>query len=705
MNKKFTALLSTAALTVSLFAPAATSSVDASSKYQNFDIERYGDTLSIDPYLDHQSKDPEFQRKAKEEIKENSSGVSFGEEASSSNEAGSNSETSAAEGETKQFLTRDLAFKEFTLQSLGEHAEVWVANDLSFPEGDPRDPHVVTKEQADKLAAEFDNNIYDKTTEFFGSPDSLDGSNAQLEDLGIVPEGYYSGEGDNVILLIDNVQDENYADPTYPFFVAGFFWQTLENYMDRNIVTIDSADWETRLESTFYSTTMHELQHLIHADNDGDETSWLNEGMSTFSEYLGGYGIDEGSISFLLDHPENSLTNWDEHQSAETGPETIADYGLVQLFTLYNYEQFGQELIRYVAKSELNSIESFEDAYDHFGIDKSFNEVYRDFSTALAIDDDKFKGGIYGFQNADLRDFDPDGDGEPRGKTVDFEKAKEYEKDGVPAWGTDFKVFDFEKNAKIKDFNFNGIDFQPVPWETVQDPLGSDNQVYWGSEGDELDNNMIFKADLTNVDAATLKFDNYIDIEESWDYGVVQVSTDNGMTWNSLENENTRSDVVEEGYPKIKDNVPGFTGHYEDWQQETFDLSAYAGQEVHISFRYLTDWGYNDTGWFVDNIEVPEIGLSYDGSSMDAFQSKDELLENYVEYGVTFINEKKNGKHRVLHVDPFNVTEEDALQLKQLFKSGKTYMNTYYAAPQDSLNPVPFEYDIDFKEKGPKKKK
>ncbi len=32
-----------------------------------------------------------------------------------------------------------------------------------------------------------------------------------------------------------------------------------------------------------------------------------------------------------------------------------------------------------------------------------------------------------------------------------------------------------------------------------------------------------------------------------------------------------RSDVVEEGYPRIKENVPGFTG-IKNWQEETFDL-------------------------------------------------------------------------------------------------------------------------------------
>ncbi|WP_051353235.1 immune inhibitor A domain-containing protein [Thalassobacillus devorans] len=696
MNKKFTALLSASALTLSLFAPAAgAGNVSAESKYSNFNTERYTDRIDIDGMLERQSRDEDFQKQAKQKIKEAAENTDFNEEETTSS-SGTQANAAANVGETKKFLNRNLAFKPFTLMSVGEHVEVWVANDLSFPEGDPREPHVVTQEQVDKLTAEFDNNIYPTDTEFFGTPDSHDGTNAALEELGIVPEGYYQGDGDKIVLLVDNIQDDNFNDPDYPFFVAGFYWSTLETYMDRNIITIDSTDWAKRLESTFYGTTIHELQHLIHDDNDSDETSWVNEGMSTFSEFLGGYGIDEGSINFLLDHPENSLTNWDEHVNAETGPETIADYALVQLFNLYNYEQFGQEFIRTIATSEVNSIEGYEKALKEFGINKTFNEVYQDFTTALTIDDDQFKGGIYGFQNADLRELEVE-DGKERGKTVNFEKAKAFEKDGVPAWGTDYKVFDFEDNAKIEDFNFNGVDFMPTKWETVADPLGSDNQVYWGGEGNELDNNIIFEADLTNVNEATLQFDNYIDIEEQWDFGVVQVSTDNGQTWTSLANENTRSDVVPEGYPKIKDNVPGFTGHYEDWQQETFDLSDYAGQKVHISFRYLTDWGYNDAGWFVDNIEVPEIGLSYDGSSVEDFQSMDELLENYVNYGVSFINEKQNGEHRVLQVDPFNVTEEEALQLKQLFKEGTTYMTTHYAAPQDNVTPVPFEYNVKYK--------
>ncbi len=706
LKKKLTAIISTSVLSFSLFAPVASNQTAAAESTERWNIERYGDELDISAELNEKSKDEEFQKEARKLIKQSAAKVNFNEAETASSTT--TDEGFTYDGGTKLFLDRDLSFKEFTLRSVGDNVEIWVAEDLSFPEGDPRDPQVVTQEQVDKLADEFDENIFPKTTAFFGTPDSLDGSNSPLPDMVGLPEGYYQSEdgNDKTIMLVDNIKDDNYHDPDYPFFVAGFFWSTLESYIDRNIVTIDANNWEERLESTFFATTMHEFQHLIHNDNDSTETTWLNEGMSTFSEYLGGYGHDYGSINFLLDHPENSLVNWDEHVGADTGPETIADYGLVYLFTLYNYEQFGQEFIRDVATSPLHGIESYNQAYKDFGIKEDFQSVFEKFVTALLIDENqkvKGKKGIYGFDSIDLREI-PVEDGETRGNTVNFEEASLYEKDGVPAWGADYKLLDFE--GKIENITFDGVDFLPSPWQTVTDPLGSSNQVYWGNDGDEADNSLIFEADLSDVSEASLQFDHYIDIEEQWDFGVVQVSTDEGKSWTSLENEHTRSDVVEEGYPKIKENVPGFTGYVDDWQQETFDLSDYAGQKVYISFRYLTDWGTTDSGWFVDNIAIPEIDLVYDGSSMDGLQSKEELLEQYVNYSVTFVNEDKHGKFKVYHVDPFNITEADALNLRNLFKKGTNYMTTWYAAPQGSIDSVPFEYNIELKDsKGPKKKK
>ncbi len=708
-KKKLLSILSTGVLALSLLAPAVlpTAKVEAATT-PKWDVERYGDRVDIDGQLNRLSQDEAFLKKVEASLKEQAKGINF--DNSVSTESGTEKSTFTYNGGTKQFLNRNLAFKPFTLRSVGENVEIWVANDLSFPAGDSRPAHVITQEQVDKLRDEFDRNIYPVATEFFGTPDQLDGSHSPLPGMVGLPEGYYEGS-DKVIMLVDNIQDDNYTNPSYPFFVAGFFWQTLENYMDRNIITIDTNSWETRLESTFFATTIHELQHLIHADNDPNEETWLNEGMSTFSEFLGGYGVDEGSVNFYLDHPENSLTLWDDHVNATTGPETIADYGQVQLFSIYLNDKFGQEFIRDLALSEAQSIESIEQTFAKHNIDKTFTDVYQDFITALAIDSDRVGNGAYNIDSVDLRQL-PVGDS-VRGKTVDYEKALEFEKDGVPAWGGDFKQLDFTE--KINGISFDGVDFLGTEWESVADPKNSSNQVLWGNAGDEADNHLILEADLSGVSEATLTFDNFIEIEEQWDFGMVQVSTDNGETWTSLENENTRSDVVEEGYPKIKENVPGFTGHYEDWQQETFDLSPYAGQEVLISFRYLTDWGTTEAGWFIDNIEIPEIGYSNDGSSVDSFKSLNEIKGEYVEYTVTFINEKevgnKNGaktNYKVITVDPFNVTEENALQLRQLFKDGKNYMITSYAAPADQKSSVDFTYDIQLKKdkaKGNKGKK
>ncbi|MFS1514192.1 peptidase M6 [Chengkuizengella sp. SCS-71B] len=686
MKKRVISAISTALLSISLIVPTF-SGGQVSAATNDVDTARYGDVIDIGSELRHQSQDSDFLQKAEEQLKEQATIISENEEGSSSEEASDGNFT--FNGGTKYFLNRNLSLKTFTLRSVGDNVEVWVADDLSFPEGDSRPAHVVTQEQADKMKDEFEQIIYPRVVDFFGNEDTLTGSNAELPGLIGFPEDYYLSEEGKNIILVDNIIDEQYEDPTYPFFVAGFFWTAYEQYIDRNIITIDSADWENRLESTFFGTVAHEYQHLIHSDKDRDETNWINEGMSDFAEYIVGYGHPMGHVNYFLDHPENSLVEWDEYYNSGS-PETLADYGQAYLLQLYLNEQFGQEFVQALLNDEANGIESVNNQLAAFDTGIEFGELFKNFSTALAIDSATPGDGKYEFESIDLK--------------INFESAAEFEKDGVPAWGANYKVIEIDD--KIRSINFDGVDFLPAKWLTVADPLGSDNKVLWANQGDEIDNSIVITADLTGVEEATLTFDNFIDIEEQWDFGVVQVSVDEGATWTNLANENTRSDIVDNGYPKIKENLPGFTGHYTDWQQETFDLSAYAGQEIWVSFRFLTDWGYNDTGWFVDNISIPEIGYTQDGSSLNGLYSLNELKGEYVKYAVTFINERnvgedgKHTKYKVVDVEPFNVTEEKALELRQLFKDGTNYMIVWYAPTGGEKGAVDFTYEITTKSQG-----
>ncbi|AIY06435.1 hypothetical protein Plano_2470 [Planococcus sp. PAMC 21323] len=693
-NSKWISILSASALTLSLLAPTAIAAPSETvPSINDWNSDRYGERIDIDGNLNKLSQDADFLKEAEKKIKAQADEVGNGDANAEANA------TFTYDGGTKKFLDRNLSFKDFTLRSVGDNVEIWVANDLSYGPNNPKPADVVTQAQVDKLRDEFDSNIYPTATEFFGTPESLDGSNSPLPGMVGLPEGYYEGS-DKIIMLVDNVQDEGWDDPSYPFFVAGFFWQTLENYIDRNIVTIDTNSWDTRLESTFFGTTIHELQHLIQADNDGAEESWLNEGMSTFSEYLGGYGHGEGSINFYLDHPENSLVNWDEHGTAATGPETIADYGQVYLFTLYMYDKFGKEFIRELATDGTSQgITSVEKVLQDNATNKTFTEVYQNFMTALTLDNSNVSSD-YNFDSIDLRELPVGNDGAVRGKTVDFEKAKTFEKEGVPAWGGDFKEFNFGKD--VRGLEFDGVDFLPLQWQTVADPKGSGEQVLHANNGDEADQALIFGATVPATNA-TLTFDHFYNIEEQWDFGMVQVSTDNGDTWTSLENANTRTDVTEEGYPTIKENVPGFTGTNGDWTTETFDLSAYGGQDVLVSFRNLTDWGYNEAGWFIKDIQLGDF--SADGTSTDTFQSLGQLKGEYVDFTTTFIQTKKNGKERVFHVDPFNVTDKQALDLQQVLREGNVKMITSYAAEAGQREAKEFTYEVQYKTKNLKAKK
>lgn len=669
--------------------------VVAKTASNSWNTARYGDTMDIGPKLRAMDSSSEAQSKLNEQLKESATEIKANEVTTKA--AAVNGNSAAALGTQLTFPANNSAtgrvyLKTFTLKSIGDKCEVWVANNIAYPEGDTRPAPVITQEQVDKVRDTFDNDIYQKDTEFFGTPESHTGVNATLPDLVGLPQDYYKPiDGtERVMILVDNVRDENYYDPTYPFFVAGFYWGTIEKYTDRNIITIDTNNWATRLENTFLPTLAHEFQHLIHADNDAAEETWINEGMADFAEYLCGFGQPMGHINYFLDHPENSLVSWDEYYSYPTGPETLADYGQAYLLQLYLDDQYGKDFIQSLAKDKDHGIASVNKILKQYNTGIDFNELFRRFTVALSVDSKNPGNGIYNFKSIDLK--------------VNYDSALQFNKPGVPAWGADYIKLDNAKN--IKDIKFNGIDFLGVPWKVVDDPSNAGSNVLWGNAGDEMDNKLIFSADLTGKQAATLKFDTKYDIEEQWDFAAVQVSTDNGATWKSLSNQNTRSDVVEEGYPTIKSNLPGFTGVVEDWTTESFDLTPYAGKKIYISFRYMTDWGSNgngkfdNPGWYIKNIAIPEISYTNSGSSLSGFESLDKVLGRNVDYIVTFVNEKYTNKgtdpqhYQVKTLNPINITEQDAAEIQKFLSSGNNYMLVWYAAPVGVTSPVDYSYEL-----------
>ncbi|MCB9421905.1 MAG: immune inhibitor A [Ardenticatenaceae bacterium] len=577
-------------------------------------------------------------------------------------------------------------FTTFYLVAETDGSELWVQADLSWPAGDPRPTPVVTCEQAAYLLGEFDNNMYPVETDFYGMPDVHDGTYSLLEDWGYVPPGYYYNETGRQVVLVSNVRDDSYYDYTYPNYIAGFYSPTFEAYFDRNIMSIDSYAWEERVGPDgsrpylYEGVFAHEYQHLLHDDYDADEVELINEGLSMFAEFLTGYVVGNDAYSTFEALPENSLTAWED----QGGREVVADYGLVFLFQMYLYEKYGQEFIQYEFMNQDNGVSSIESTLDAFNVRKSFGDIYHDFSVAVLIDNTR-RNYRYGFELLDV--------GIDIG-TPDAPNPDAYDTPGAPPWGTDYIWLDGDPQ-KLGKLTFNGVDYSvfPSPWT-------SDGDVLFSGTGDLLDNWAIFET----VGGGTLSFDTIYDLEDYWDFAFVQVSVDGGYTWMSLEDNEGYStyDYDPNAHPTVIANLPGLTSWLDDWVTLSYDLSPYAGQDILVAFRLVTDWATHYGGWWIDNVYVDDVLIS-DGSDVSIFKDITEIVPINNDFTVTFVGYIYHGKgnqkieYKVVSMKLDDMTEDGWFELNKVLKNADSaVMLVTFDAPEGFTGYADYTYDFTY---------
>ncbi|MDI6871150.1 MAG: immune inhibitor A [Bacillota bacterium] len=127
---------------------------------------------------------------------------------------------------------------------------------------------------------------------------------------------------------------------------------------------------------------------------------------------------------------------------------------------------------------------------------------------------------------------------------------------------------------------------------------------WWSGMGDQVERCLSRVFDLSMVSSAHLNFWTWYDIEQDWDYGYVEVSTDNGATWTSLPGAITTNDD-----PNGQNAGNGITGSSNGWILASFDLTPFAGREIMLRFRYWTDMAVQGKGWCIDDVTIPEIGF------------------------------------------------------------------------------------------------
>ncbi len=129
------------------------------------------------------------------------------------------------------------------------------------------------------------------------------------------------------------------------------------------------------------------------------------------------------------------------------------------------------------------------------------------------------------------------------------------------------------------------------------------------------------------IDAAVLSFWTSFDIEADWDFAFVEIREVGTDDWTTLPDlgglssqatgDSCVSGWVDQIHPQLGHYVDencnptgttgewhAFTGNSSGWKQIQVDLSAYAGKQVEFYISYATDWGTQNLGFFLDDIEL-----------------------------------------------------------------------------------------------------
>jgi hypothetical protein len=453
----------------------------------------------------------------------------------------------------------------------------------------------------------FETSVWPTVTGVFGEPASpgVDGDPRIVvlqADLGGAAGGYYSGD-DEYVRAVRPLSNE--AEMVY---------------MDRTLKPGGAS---------FNVVLAHEFQHLVHAKNDPDEESWVNEGLSETASGLVGGAVS--SVNSFEAHPETQLNGW------ESG--SLAHYGAGAAFFRYLASRFGGDAsLGKVARERGHGAAGVDEFLASAGETARFRDVFADWAAANVLNRE---AGSYG------------NPGHPLDLRIDSTLATGAPVQGeAHQFGTDYYTLGGLDQGEYV-LRFDGrtrvavLPTEPVPVDSVA--------MLWGNAEDSIDTRLTREVDLAGAASPVLTFQTWYDIERWYDWGYVSVSTDGGATWQALAGDRTSADD-----PVQVALGPGYTGTSGGgaepaWVSERISLAKYAGQKLLLRFEYVTDGGTHNEGWAVDDVAIEGTGfrdpdLSDPGWRSEGWVRIDRPLPQT--YIVRLIEKRAGGETSVLDLQP-----------------------------------------------------
>lgn len=332
--------------------------------------------------------------------------------------------------------------------------------------------------------------------------------------------------------------------------------------------------------SLYHATVAHEIQHLIQWNLDRNETVWLNEGMAQLAEVYLGYQTSE--TRDYLNDTALQLNKWGYESDV-----IYRHYSASFLFMTYFWEQLGDSAVHELSASPLNGLASVRAVLRSYRPDMTLETFLANWATANLLDD----------------------------KTLD-------EKFGY----TTFRIAFPDKEDRIRDFPWESISSLPqyaVHYLDIRTSgtfsvtfagdstarllptLPPKGERVWFTPGStDVAATLTRAFDLTSLTTATLEFTAWYELERDYDFAYIEVSADNGVTWQALAPTNLSAGIYGAA---LTGRSAAIANADEGWITETIDLTPHTGQSVLIRFEVLNDGAFSEHGFALSTIGIPEI--------------------------------------------------------------------------------------------------
>jgi len=207
--------------------------------------------------------------------------------------------------------------------------------------------------------------------------------------------------------------------------------------------------------------------------------------------------------------------------------------------------------------------------------------------------------------------------------------------------------------------NSTTANYEPNDWGTTTATFQSPSSSITDSPNGNYTNNentsiqISESIDLSEAGAASISFYTRYDIETNWDYVQIEISRDNGITW-----EAQCTNLTTTGNSNQAEGEPLYEGILLDWTFEEIDLSEYLGDTITARFQLVTDTAVTRDGFYFDDLQINVINeelLNLNDLSSNKLFS---LYPNPVQNNLSIQSQIEN-----YEVEVFSILGQKVLQL------------------------------------------